>query len=65
MFVKDLVAVSITGVSILFYHEANHQRYEKYFSRNHKLKEIEANAEVTDIYADGGVVAKAIIKKEG
>ena len=65
MKVKDLVAVSSTGVSVVFYREENHQSYQKYFSRNHKLKEIEANAEVIDIYADCGVVAEAIIKKEG
>lgn len=65
MKVKDLVEVSSTGCTILFYREANHQSYQKYFSRNHKLKEIEANAEVIDIYADGGVMAEAIIKKEG
>ena len=63
MLVKELVPIVSSGINILFYREANHQSYDKYFSRFSKLKEAEANAEVTNIYSDCGVRAEAIIRK--
>ena len=63
MIAQDIVDIASTGVDILFCIEGkNEPEYIKHYSKGQKIKERYAQAIVTDLYEDCGVVVVATIQ---